>query len=374
MKARRIELTQYRNYARLELTIGSNFVVFTGDNAQGKTNLLESIFLNCTGRSHRTHRDEELIREGEECARAAVEVVRREGVSRVETQLSRRGRKEVYVNGTRAERIGDMMGQVLCVLFSPESMDLIKAGPSERRRFVNMALSQMYPAYFYYLQQYNRILAHRNRLLKDPRQSRHLSDLLPVLDEKMAECAGFLIEKRMAFIEDIAGKAAAEHAALSDGREALSIQYRPGVAVEPGAGAAGIAGAFAAMLAERRQEDIEQGSTTRGCHREDIVFLIDGKDARIYASQGQQRTAVLAVKLSEAAIMAENTGEEPLLLLDDVFSELDPTRRAHLLSQASDRQVFLTLTDLDIIGEINPALWEDMAVYTVSAGILSPGE
>ena len=166
MIARRIELYQYRNYTRLELSLRSNFVVFTGDNAQGKTNLLESVFLNCTGRSHRTHRDEELIREGQERALAAVEVSRREGVSRVETRLSRHKRKEVYINGLKAERIGDMMGQAICVLFSPESMDLVKGTPAERRRFLNMALSQIYPTYFYHLQQYNRILAPQKQAIE----------------------------------------------------------------------------------------------------------------------------------------------------------------------------------------------------------------
>lgn len=369
MKACRIELFQFRNYAGLELDLGSNFVVLTGDNAQGKTNLLESVFLNCTGRSHRTHRDDELIREGEDRARAAVTVERREGVSKVETRLNRHKRKEVYINGAKAERIGDMMGVITCVLFSPESMELIKGGPSERRRFMNMALSQIYPAYFYYLQQYNRLLSHRNRLLKAAPPSR-LPDILPVWDEKMAECAAFLIDKRRIFIVEIAEKAAAQHAALSEGAESLVLVYRPSVSPEE----EDIAGAFLSMLAERREEDRDLGSTARGCHREDIAFLIDGRDARVYASQGQQRTAVLSVKLAEAALMHENTGEEPLLLLDDVFSELDPSRRAHLLHQAQDRQVFLTLTELSLLGEIDPAVKGGMAVYTVQAGALIQGQ
>lgn len=372
MKARKIELYQYRNYTGLELAISSNFVVLTGDNAQGKTNLLESVFLNCTGRSHRTHRDEELIREGEERARAAVEVVRREGVSRVETLLDRRKRKEVHINGIRAERIGDMMGKAICVLFSPESMELVKGGPAERRRFMNMALSQIYPTYFYYLQQYNRILAHRNQLLKDRRES--LSAVLPILDEKMAECAAFLIGKRSVFVSAIGERAASEHAALSDGTETLSLTYRAAVAAEPGAPEKAIGEGYLKMLAERREEDREMGSTMKGIHREDIAIVINGRDARIYASQGQQRTAVLALKLAEAALMEKNTGEEPLLLLDDVFSELDPRRRTHLLTQARHKQVFLTLTDMDILREIDPSLREDMAVYRVRKGTLSPGE
>ena len=314
MIARRIELYQYRNYTRLELSLRSNFVVFTGDNAQGKTNLLESVFLNCTGRSHRTHPDDELIREGEDRSLAAVEVTRREGVSRVETRLDRHRRKEVYINGIKAERIGDMMGQAICVLFSPESMDLVKGGPAERRRFMNMALSQAYPTYFYHLQQYNRILSHRNRLLKDPRQG-NLPDILPILDEKMAACAAFVIAKRSTFIDAVGEKAAAEHAALSEGAERLTLLYRAAVPVQKDMTEAEIGEIYLSMLADRREEDRETGSTARGCHREDIALAINGRDARIYASQGQQRTAVLALKLSEAALMAEYTGEEPLLLL-----------------------------------------------------------
>lgn len=370
MKARRIELVQYRNYTRLELSLCSNFVVFTGDNAQGKTNLLESVFLNCTGRSHRTHRDDELILEGEERARAAVEITRREGVSRVETRLSRHSRKEVYINGVKADRIGDMMGQVICVLFSPESMELVKGAPAERRRFMNMALSQIYPTYFYHLQQYNRILSHRNRLLKDPRQG-NLPGILPILDEKMAACAAFLIGKRIAFVEDIGKRAEEEHAALSEGTEILTLAHRGAVPVSPDMTEGEIRDRYLAMLSERREEDREAGNTARGCHREDIAFAINGRDARVYASQGQQRTAVLSLKLAEAALMAENTGEEPLLLLDDVFSELDPGRRAHLLKQTRHRQVFLTLTDMDLLGDIDPALRENMAVYHVRKGALS---
>ena len=373
MEARRIELYQYRNYARLELPLRSNFVVFTGDNAQGKTNLLESVFLNCTGRSHRTHRDDELIQEGAERALAAVEIMRREGASRVETRLSRHKRKEVHINGIKADRIGDMMGQVICVLFSPESMELIKGSPSERRRFMNMALSQIYPTYFYHLQQYNRILSHRNRLLKDFRQG-DPGDILSILDEKMAACAAFLIAKRVAFIDAIGETAADEHAALSQGTEQLELTYRAAVPLERDMTETQIGDTYLAMLAERREEDRETGSTAKGCHREDIAFSINGRDARVYASQGQQRTAVLALKLAEAARMAENTGEEPLLLLDDVFSELDPGRRTHLLRQTRRRQVFLTLTDMDLLGDIDPALRADMRVYHVEEGTLSQGE
>ena len=373
MKARRIELVQYRNYKRLELTLRSNFVVFTGDNAQGKTNLLESVFLNCTGRSHRTHRDDELIREGQDRARAAVEITRREGVSRVETRLSRQKRKEVYINGLKAERIGDMMGQVICVLFSPESMELVKGAPAERRRFMNMALSQIYPTYFYHLQQYHRILSHRNRLLKDPRQG-HLPDILPILDEKMAACAAFVIAKRIAFIASVGEIAASEHAALSEGSEILTLAYRAAVPADQDMTEKEIGEQYLEMLTERREEDRETGNTARGCHREDIVFAINDRDARVYASQGQQRTAVLSLNLAEAALMAENTGEEPLLLLDDVFSELDPHRRAHLLKQTRHRQVFLTLTDMDLLGDIDPGLREDMTVYHVTGGTLSKGQ
>lgn len=373
MKARRIELVQYRNYTRLELDLRSNFVVFTGDNAQGKTNLLESIFLNCTGRSHRTHRDDELIQEGQDQARAAVEIVRREGVSRVETRLDRHKRKEVYINGAKAERIGDMMGQVICVLFSPESMELVKGAPAERRRFMDMSLSQIYPTYFYHLQQYNRILSHRNRLLKDPRQG-NLPTILPILDEKMAACAAFIIGRRIAFIEAVGEKAAAEHAALSERTEVLTLDYRAAVPVDQGMSEKEIGDKYLLMLTERREEDREAGSTSKGCHREDISLSINGRDARVYASQGQQRTAVLALTLSEATLMAENTGEEPLLLLDDVFSELDPSRRAHLLKQTRHRQVFLTLTDMDLLGDIDQALRADMAVYHVKEGTLSEGQ
>lgn len=371
MIARRIELVQYRNYTRLELSLRSNFVVFTGDNAQGKTNLLESVFLNCTGRSHRTHRDEELILEGEDRARAAVEVARREGVSRVETRLDRHKRKEVYINGVKADRIGDMMGTVICVLFSPESMEFVKGGPGERRRFMNMALSQIYPTYFYHLQQYNRILSHRNRLLRDSRRG---NPILPILDEKMAACAAFLIDKRFAFIEAVGERAAAEHSALSEGAERLALHYRAAVPVEKDMTEKEIGEAYLSMLVDRREEDREIGSTAKGCHREDIALTINDRDARVYASQGQQRTAVLAVKLAEASLMAENTGEEPLLLLDDVFSELDPHRRAHLLRQTRHRQVFLTLTDMDILGDIDPVLREDMSIYHVVEGTLLQGE
>ncbi len=362
MRVQSLSLQNFRNYERASIAPDSGVTVFTGPNAQGKTNMLEALHLCCMGRSHRTPRDEELIRWGEPRARVQVRTAQRDGTHEVTILLDKtqKKRKTVRIGARPAERIGELFGHVCGVLFSPEDLSIIKDGPAERRRFLDMQLSQLRPAYFYSLQRAVRTLNQRNALLKNIARNPALLPTLDMWDEQLARVGGEIAAARreaVAFLDESARQA---HASLTGGREELRLRY-----LSQTADAQNPAERLLERLHAARGEDLRRMTTTVGVHRDDMGVTINGKEARTFASQGQQRSAVLSLKLAQLEMAEQETGEAPILMLDDVMSELDPGRRRQLIERIDRVQTFVTCTDLsDLAGA------RQGAVYRVENGVL----
>ncbi|MGI6161770.1 MAG: DNA replication/repair protein RecF [Christensenellales bacterium] len=338
MRILSVRLWQFRNYERLSLE-AAKINIIEGDNAQGKTNLLEAVFMCCAGRSHRTARDRDLIMNGRQEALIRVDY-ERNGIHRIDIKLSAASKKRISEDGNALRKIGELMGRINCVMFAPEDLGLIKNGPSVRRRYMDIALSQVSPGYFYALQSYGRALIQRNLLLKGICYGKCDQETLPAWDEQLAVSGDAIIKERRAFVENISDMASEIHNAISGG-EKLEISYVCGTGEAETAEA----------LIQSRRTDIMRGATMRGAHRDDLKILINGMDSRVFASQGQQRTAALSLKLAELEYIKLITGNTPILLLDDVMSELDSKRRTALKSRFGGAQVFLTGTGADMNAE-----------------------
>ena len=333
-----LKLRSFRNYAECTFTPAEGVTVLLGDNGQGKTNLLEAVYLTCTGRSHRTRQDKELIRRDDEFASVRIRTERRDGSHDVEILLPRAGKRQIKVSGQEVGRSGDLLGHVTGVLFSPEDLRTVKDGPAERRRFVDMALSQLSPGYYLTMQRYNRALKQRNQLLKDALAQPGLIGTLDAWDEQLAQNGEALMRMRREYIEALNAEAARTHTEISGEQERLSIRYAPSIEGES------IHALLEALFAAR-ENDLRRLTTTLGPHRDDVNVLINDWDVRAYGSQGQQRTAALSMRLSELTVMHERLGEWPVLMLDDVMSELDPGRRRRLLERLTGIQTLVTCTD-----------------------------
>lgn len=353
-----LQLTNFRNYARLQLQPDAGLCVLTGDNAAGKTNVLEAVFLCALGRSHRTSRDAELIRESEQAGAVALTLHTRGGTRSISCKLMAGERKRVLIDGTALSRSGELLGCLNVVMFAPEDLMLVKGGPGERRRFLDMEISQLRPAYYYTLQQYNVALKQRNALLKAEAETA----LLEPWDEQLSRLGAAITAERAQFLSELGGIASRLHVQLSGGRETLLLAYQPNL---PDAEPDRLAAAMRERLFDALERDRFRGSTSVGPHRDDVAMALDGSDVRVYGSQGQQRTVVLSLKLSELQIMRQLRGESPVLLLDDVFSELDRRRQRTLLDAVQGCQTFLTCTHLE---ELSAAGALQMQVYSVSAG------
>ena len=362
MRVKSLSLKNFRNYEQAIITPDSGVTVFTGPNAQGKTNILEALHLCCLGRSHRTARDEELIRWGESAARVQIQTEQQDGTHEVTILLSRtqKKKKTVRIGARDAARIGELFGHVCGVLFSPEDLSIVKEGPSERRRFLDMQLSQLRPQYFYSLQRAVRTLNQRNALLKEIARNPSLLPTLDMWDEQLALIGSEIAKNRREAIEVLSGEAKKAHASLTGGREELRLWY-----ISQTVDAEDAADQLLSRMRAARSEDLRRMTTTVGVHRDDIGVTINGKEARNFASQGQQRSAVLSLKLAQLEMAAKETGEAPILMLDDVMSELDPSRRRQLIERIDRVQTFVTCTDLsDLAGA------KQGAVYQVSGGTL----
>ncbi len=350
-----LTLRNYRNYARLQLELGPRLNVFLGRNAQGKTNLLESVAILALSSSPRARRESDLI--GPVAADALVEAVVESGGRRVElsfrvSQESERTGKTIRVDGV-ARRAVDLPGEVQATLFWPDDLSLVKGGPEYRRRFLNEMLVQVVKGYGRTLARYRRVLDQRNHLLKRIAAGQEGRDSLAVWDAELANLGGALASARALAIADLAPLAAAGHAAISGG-EVLGLSYL------------GPTADLATVLAATLEEDLRRGTTGAGPHRDDLSIAIDGVDARSFASQGQQRTAVVSLKLAESDLIESRSGERPILLLDDVLSELDPRRREALLARVGEAgQVIVTSVEAD---PFPAALMELAAVRCISGG------
>ena len=368
MRLRQLILRKFRNYENLELSFYSDLILFVSPNAHGKTNILESIFMSCTGRSHRTSKDREMIKWGEEEASIRTRVDKQLGASEIAISLHARDKKKVLINQNPVSRLGELMGHLNSVMFSPDDLKLIKEGPDERRRFIDIELSQIRPRYFYYLQQYNRILSHRNNLLKSIQTKPSLAGTLPVWDNQLAEAGSYIIRQRKLFHDSLQTIAQEIHNQMTHGSEKLTLEYKSSIPFQTGS-MDEIREQFLKVLEERRKEDIERGITGRGCHRDDLLFQINGADVKVFGSQGQKRTTVLSLKLSGLEYMFKETGEYPLLLLDDALSELDQDRQQMLMEYIGKVQTFITLTDVNQIPEQKR---KNAQIFKIQSGTAQP--
>lgn len=340
MRIKGIELRNYRNYGALSLAPDAGLNVFEGRNAAGKTNILEAVFLCALGRSHRTPRDAELLKEHEPFGSVRLFLETRGGTRSIRIELCEGDRKRVFLDETATARTGELMGCLNVVMFSPEDLQLVKDGPAERRRFLDMELSQLKPAYYYDLQQYNSALKNRNLLLKET-PIRY--DMIELWDEQLSKLGARIMTERARFLASLSETAQTLHARMSGERERLVVSYEPSV---PFRNPDRLPETLQEQLTERLERDIFRGFTSVGPHRDDLGLDLNGRDVRVYGSQGQQRTTALSLKLSEIELIRANRGESPVLLLDDVFSELDGDRQARLLEVVSDCQAFVTCTHL----------------------------
>lgn len=345
MHIERLHLKDFRNYHNLEFVSDKNITIFVGDNAQGKTNILESIYLLATGKSHRTSKDQELLKWNSLFFTVKVHFTRRGSQHLLEYRYSEEiKRKKIYLDGIES-KIKDIIGEITTVFFSPEDLQLVKGMPALRRRFMDMEISQVNPAYFRFLQQYNRILFQRNNTLRLIKEKKNTEDMLDIWDTQLAETGAKIVVKRIEAIKKLAILARLMHRKITDGQEELTLQYESRCqytdCVEQ------VKNTLQQELLKNRKQDIFKTVTSIGPHRDDLILLVNGINLRMYGSQGQQRTGVLALKLAELEYMKSETGEYPILLLDDVLSELDPQRRKYLVETIKDKvQTFITTTDI----------------------------
>ncbi|MCL2755472.1 MAG: DNA replication/repair protein RecF [Firmicutes bacterium] len=342
MKIKSVALTNFRNHIDTTVTLGDGVNVFIGNNAQGKTNLLESIYLTCVGRGWRTNRDKDMINFDQDFARVKTTAEKSYGDVDVEIKLSKSEKKSIKINGIPIQKMGELMGQINCVFFSPDELKLVKEAPKDRRRFLDIDLSQIDKNYFYALVRYNKILAQRNALLKSASGS--LDAELDIWDLELAKQGTIIINKRILFLGRLRSEVEKVHNFLTSSVEQIGLEYEGCV------GGKNVETALLAALHEARGRDMRLRTTTVGPHRDDICILINGKDVRTFGSQGQQRTVALSIKLAELVIFKEETGEMPVLLLDDVLSELDPQRQERLFKAIRRCQsIITTANDIELV-------------------------
>lgn len=345
MRVKELRLLNYRNYSRLTLNFNAGLTVFIGENAQGKTNIVESIYYAALGRSHRTNSDQDLTlwRAGE--ARIQIVFERLSVENRIDIYFKSERPKEILYNSYPIKS-KELIGRMNAVLFSPEDLSLIKGAPSGRRDFLDVELSQANPSYFRKLSTYCRVVAQRNTLLKKIRERKAVPELLDQWDAQLADMAAFIVQKRLEAIKKLDMLANLMHRRITANKENLDIQYQlsgcdAGIPKD-------LISWYNYKLKESRQTDIMRGVTSVGPHRDDMTLMINRVNLRSFGSQGQQRTGVLALKLAELEFMKSETGEYPILLLDDVMSELDANRREQLLLFIKDRiQTFITAADIN---------------------------
>lgn len=335
-----IELEHFRNYDRQKVCFHDKVNIITGNNAQGKTNLLESLYIMSLGKSFRTGRDTEMIAFGEDFFRAKSKSIKDGEELVIEIGVSKDG-KSVKIDGVKARRTADLLEHVYMVIFSPEDLKIVKEDPEKRRKFVDRELCQLRPVYFENLSRYKKLLLNRNVLL---RRNEGRSDLCCVYDDGIADYGARVIKERKKFVDKLAEISGELHRKITDGKEKLSVSYECGLDFTKEYEI--LRNEFSEKLKRNLKRDILRGGTSIGPHRDDLKLTVDGVDIRHYGSQGQQRTAALSLKLAELELIKEETGEDAILLLDDVLSELDVQRQTFLLSRLQNVQIFITAAEL----------------------------
>jgi len=332
-----IDLCNFRNYKQLHIEFEPGTNILYGDNAQGKTNVLEAAYLSGTTKSHKGSKDKEMIRFGLEEAHIRTNVEKNDKEYQIDMHLRCKGSKGVAINKLPIRKASELFGILNIVFFSPEDLNIIKNGPAERRRFLDSELCQLDKLYLSDLTKYNKILNQRNKLLKDIYFRPDLIDTLPVWDAQLVETGKRIIARRKVFIEELNDIIGEIHSNITGGKERIILKYEPNIDDI----------FFEDELLKVKQKDLKLAQTTVGPHRDDMLFSVNEIDIRKFGSQGQQRTAALSLKLSEIEIVKKSIHNTPVLLLDDVLSELDSSRQNYLLNSISDIQTIITCTGLE---------------------------
>ena len=338
MWIKKIKINNFRNYEKEEINLEKNINIFYGQNAQGKTNIIESIFLCSLGKSFRTKKDKEMIKLNEQNALVEVEYEKSDRDGKIKIEIG--NKKNIYLNGIKIKKLSELLGNLNIVIFTPDDINILKGGPQNRRRFLDIMISQLRPNYMHILNLYIKTMEQRNNYLRQIKEEHKDENLLEIWDEKLAEYAIKIYEYRKEFIEKIIKKLDIIHKNITNGEEQIELEYVTECDSKE---------KYLKLLKERRKLDIIKGFTTKGVHRDDFMIYINKKDIKIFGSQGQNRTAMLSLKLAELQVIYDEIGEYPILLLDDFMSELDKTRRKNFLENIEGTQVIITGTEkLDI--------------------------
>lgn len=332
-----LELKNYRNYEYLNMNFDSGTTILYGDNAQGKTNVLEAIYLSATTKSHRGSKDKDIIRFEEEESHIRTQIIKSDVMHRIDMHLRKNKTKGIAIDGVPIRKSGELFGVANVIFFSPEDLSIIKNGPAERRRFLDLELCQLNKLYLYHYTNYNKVLNQRNNLLKQIYFQPKLIETLDVWNQQLVQYGTEIIHARKEFIHQLNEILRDIHGKLTGGKELLQIQYEESVKEEE----------YEILLKQKQETDLKYQSTQYGPHRDDMSFYINDIEVRRFGSQGQQRTAALSLKLAEIEIVKQLIHDTPILLLDDVMSELDENRRDYLLHSIHDIQTIITCTGYD---------------------------
>ena len=353
MYINKIKLLNFRNYEEQEILLNPSINIFYGDNAQGKTNIIEAIFLCAIGKSFRTSKDKEMINFNKENASVYIEYkkVDREGNIKIEID----NKKNIYINGIKIKKLSELLGKINIVIFTPDDIQILKEGPQKRRRFLDIMIGQLRPNYVNILNLYNKTLEQRNNYLKQIKIENKPEEMLEIWDEKLAEYGEKIFLYRNEFIEKLKEKINDIHSEITENKEILKIEYESDCKNKD---------EYLKLLKERRKLDIIKGFSTKGVHRDDFVIYINNELVNIYGSQGQNRTVILSLKIAEMQVIYDEIGEYPILLLDDFMSELDEKRRKNFLEKIENKQVIITCTDK--IENIN----NEFKLFKVKKGVI----
>ncbi len=338
MWIKNIKLKNFRNYNYEQINLEKNINIFYGENAQGKTNIIEAIFLCSLGKSFRAKKDIEMIKLDEKYSNIEIEYEKTDRDGKIKIELGEK--KNIYLNGIKIKKLSELLGNINIVIFTPDDINILKGGPQNRRKFLDIMISQLRPNYMHLLNLYLKTIEQRNKYLRQIREENKDEKLLDIWDEKLADYAINICKYRTEFIEKIIKKIKKIHENITAEKEEIEIKYITECKDKD---------EYLKILKQRRKLDIIKGFTTKGIHRDDFMIYINKKEINIYGSQGQNRTAMLSLKLSELQVIYDEIGEYPILLLDDFMSELDSKRRKNFLENIKNTQVIITGTEkLDI--------------------------
>jgi DNA replication and repair protein RecF len=367
-----LKLKNYRNYEHLDIKFQNKVNVFLGENAQGKTNVMESIYVLAMAKSHRTTYDKDLIRWDQEYAKIEGRVQKYNSSLPLELIISKKGKKAKF-NHIEQKKLSQYVGNMNVVMFAPEDLQLVKGSPQIRRRFIDMEIGQISPVYLHDVGQLNKVLQQRNRYLKQLQLKKQSDEtMLDVLTEQFIALAVKIILKRFEFITLLQNWATPIHEGISRGREVLKIKYKPSVDVSEDQDLSKMVRIYREKYEQVKQREIDRGSTLFGPQRDDLLFYVNDHEVHTFGSQGQQRTTALSIKLAEIELIHSEIGEYPILLLDDVLSELDDQRQSHLLNTIQGKvQTFVTTTSVE---GINHQTLKEASTFLVKNGVLDSRE